>query len=77
MRTAFILLRRVCWPLLDLGFRIWLAQQFFVSGLIKVTHWETASGPRGARVSGVVVESDGGGVTRGLRSKSIAPIFPR
>ena len=39
---AFILLRRVCWPLLDLGFRIWLAQQFFVSGLLKLTHWETA-----------------------------------
>ena len=39
---AFILLRRVCWPLLDLGFRIWLAQQFFVSGLIKATHWQTA-----------------------------------
>ncbi len=38
----FALLRRVCWPLLDLGFRIWLAQQFFVSGVIKVTHWETA-----------------------------------
>ncbi|HWS64093.1 MAG TPA: FAD-dependent oxidoreductase [Steroidobacteraceae bacterium] len=39
---AFSLLRRVCWPLLDLGFRIWLAQQFFVSGVIKVTHWDTA-----------------------------------
>jgi len=39
---VFILLRRVCWPLLDLGIRIWLAQQFLVSGLLKVTHWETA-----------------------------------
>src|SRR5260221_7222 len=39
---AFSLLRRVCWPLLDLGFRIWLAQQFFVSGVIKVTHWDSA-----------------------------------
>ena len=39
---AFSLLRRMCWPLLDLGFRIWLAQQFFVSGVIKVTHWDTA-----------------------------------
>src|SRR6266702_3015611 len=39
---AFSLLRRACWPLLDLGFRVWLAQQFFVSGVIKVTHWETA-----------------------------------
>src|SRR6266567_3755711 len=40
--NAFSLLRRVCWPLLDFGFRIWLAQQFFVSGVIKVTHWDTA-----------------------------------
>ena len=39
---TFFLVRRVCWPLLDLVFRFWLAQQFFVSGLIKVTHWETA-----------------------------------
>src|SRR5882762_7423511 len=39
---AFSLLRRAFWPLLDLGFRIWLAQQFFVSGVIKVTHWDTA-----------------------------------
>jgi len=39
---AFNLLRRACWPLLDLGFRFWLAQQFFVSGVLKVTHWETA-----------------------------------
>ena len=39
---GFMLLRRLCWPLLDLGFRIWLAQQFFVSGLLKVTHWQTA-----------------------------------
>ena len=39
---VFILVRRVCWPPLDLGIRIWLAQQFFVSGLLKVTHWETA-----------------------------------
>jgi len=39
---GFMLLRRLCWPLLDLGFRVWLAQQFFVSGLLKVTHWETA-----------------------------------
>ena len=39
---TFLLVRRVCWPLLDLVFRFWLAQQFFVSGLIKVTHWETA-----------------------------------
>jgi putative oxidoreductase len=39
---AFSLLRRACWPLLDVGFRIWLAQQFFVSGVLKVTHWETA-----------------------------------
>ena len=39
---ASCLLRRLCWPLLDFGFRIWLAQQFFVSGLLKVTHWQTA-----------------------------------
>ncbi len=65
---AFGLLRRVCWPLLDLGFRIWLAQQFFVSGVLKVTHWETAlelaaheypvswMGPTAAAYTGAAIE---------------------
>ena len=30
------------WPQLDLVVRLWLAQIFFVSGVMKLTHWETA-----------------------------------
>ena len=38
----FRVLRGVAWPVLDLGIRIWLAQIFFVSGVLKVTNWQTA-----------------------------------
>jgi uncharacterized membrane protein YphA (DoxX/SURF4 family) len=38
----FRLARIAAWPLIDLGIRIWLAQIFFVSGVLKVTHWHTA-----------------------------------
>lgn len=36
------LLSKLSWPALDLGLRVWLARSFFVFGLIKVTHWQTA-----------------------------------
>jgi putative oxidoreductase len=35
-------LKVVAWPIIDLGMRVWLAQIFFVSGVIKATHWQTA-----------------------------------
>lgn len=33
---------RVVWPALDLLARLWLAQGFFVSGVLKLASWETA-----------------------------------
>ena len=30
------------WPVLDWGIRIWLAQSYLMSGLLKVTHWQSA-----------------------------------
>lgn len=38
----FQTLKVAVWPFIDLGMRVWLAQIFFVSGVIKVTHWQTA-----------------------------------
>jgi len=38
----FRLARIAAWPLIDLSIRIWLAQIFFVSGVLKVTNWHTA-----------------------------------
>jgi NADH dehydrogenase/putative oxidoreductase len=38
----FRTLSAAAWPFIDLSIRLWLAQIFFVSGLIKVTHWQTA-----------------------------------
>ena len=35
-------LRASVWPLLDVMARLWLAQTFFVSGVIKLTNWQTA-----------------------------------
>lgn len=35
-------LRRLLWPKFELGIRLWLAQMFFVSGALKLTHWQTA-----------------------------------
>ena len=70
----FALLRRVCWPLLDLGFRIWLAQQFFVSGVIKVTHWETALN-LAAQEYPVSWMSPAAAAYTGAAIEVIAPIF--
>jgi NADH dehydrogenase/putative oxidoreductase len=38
----FRLLRKLGWPLFDLAVRIGLAQGFFISGVLKVTHWQNA-----------------------------------
>ena len=38
----FRIVRATAWPILDAGTRWWLAQVFFVSGVLKVTHWQTA-----------------------------------
>lgn len=35
-------IRVTLWPVADLLIRVWLAQAFFVSGILKVTHWQTA-----------------------------------
>ena len=35
-------LRGLVWPTLELAIRLWLAQIFFVSGALKLTHWQTA-----------------------------------
>ncbi|MEP6884485.1 MAG: NAD(P)/FAD-dependent oxidoreductase [Gammaproteobacteria bacterium] len=40
--SFFRMLQFAAWPFIDLGVRVWLAQIFFVSGVIKVTHWQTA-----------------------------------
>ena len=45
------LLSRLSWPAFDLCLRVWLAQSFLVSGLLKVTHWQTAPSGR-AQISG-------------------------
>jgi NADH dehydrogenase FAD-containing subunit/uncharacterized membrane protein YphA (DoxX/SURF4 family) len=56
------------WPLFDLFVRLWLAQTFFVSGLLKLANWDTALylaefeypvswlAPATAAVAGVTVE---------------------
>jgi putative oxidoreductase len=35
-------LRGLAWPKVELLIRLWLAQIFFVSGVLKLTHWDTA-----------------------------------
>jgi NADH dehydrogenase/putative oxidoreductase len=35
-------LRGLAWPKAELLIRLWLAQIFFVSGVLKLTHWDTA-----------------------------------
>ena len=35
-------LRGVLWPKCELAIRLWLAQMFFVSGALKLTHWQAA-----------------------------------
>jgi NADH dehydrogenase FAD-containing subunit/uncharacterized membrane protein YphA (DoxX/SURF4 family) len=39
---VFRTLRSAAWPLVDLGIRLWLAQIFFVSGVLKLTNWPAA-----------------------------------
>jgi NADH dehydrogenase/putative oxidoreductase len=39
---TFRVIRVAAWPAVDLLMRIGLAQIFFMSGLLKVTHWQTA-----------------------------------
>ena len=68
---AFRTLERSFGSLLDLAVRLWLAEAFFVSGLLKITNWETALflsaneypvswlDPTTAAVLGVVVELAG------------------
>ena len=34
--------QRVGWPLLDLAMRLWLGQAYFVSGIVKLTNWQSA-----------------------------------
>ena len=35
-------LERAAWPVLDLVLRLWLAEAYLASGLVKVTNWQTA-----------------------------------
>lgn len=42
LADAFRLLERSFGPLLDLGVRLWVAQAFFVSGVLKISNWQTA-----------------------------------
>jgi len=35
-------LRALAWPRVELVIRLWLAQIYFVSGVLKLTHWDTA-----------------------------------
>src|SRR5258708_11914658 len=35
-------LRGLAWPKVELAIRLWLAQIYFVSGVLKLTHWDTA-----------------------------------
>ncbi len=38
----FSVAERAAWPVLDLLIRLWLAQSFFVSGILKLSNWENA-----------------------------------
>jgi putative oxidoreductase len=42
--VAFVVraMEKTLWPLLDLVIRLWLAQVFFVSGVLKAANWENA-----------------------------------
>ena len=65
-------LRGLAWPKAELAIRLWLAQIFFVSGVLKLTHWDTAlylaaheypvswASPGTAAVIGVSIEVIGG-----------------
>jgi uncharacterized membrane protein YphA (DoxX/SURF4 family) len=39
---ALRFMQRTLDPLVDLAIRLWLAQIFFVSGVLKVSHWDNA-----------------------------------
>ncbi len=41
-QIPFRLFEKIAWPKIDLAIRLWLAQLFFVSGVLKLTHWDTA-----------------------------------
>jgi putative oxidoreductase len=40
--SAFRVTQQVVWGSFDLALRLWLSQAFFVSGVLKLTHWDTA-----------------------------------
>jgi NADH dehydrogenase/putative oxidoreductase len=42
LASAIRLSQRVLWPVLDLLIRLWLAQTFFVSGILKAADWDNA-----------------------------------
>ena len=42
LASAIRLSQRGLWPFLDLVIRLWLAQTFFVSGLLKAANWDNA-----------------------------------
>ena len=44
-------LRGLFWPKCELAIRLWLAQMFFVSGALKLTHWQTALASHGYPVA--------------------------
>ena len=39
---TYRVLRGIVWPKVDLGIRLWLAKIFVVSGVVKITSWQTA-----------------------------------
>ncbi len=39
---GFRILRRGAGPLVDLAIRLWIAQVFFISGVVKIANWDTA-----------------------------------
>jgi putative oxidoreductase len=65
------LAQRAAWPILDLAVRLWLAQAYFVSGVLKLTNWQTALNlaaneypvrwlsPVAAAYTGVTIETAG------------------
>jgi NADH dehydrogenase/putative oxidoreductase len=68
-RTAVAgIVRSLVWPKIDLVIRLWLAGLFFASGVLKLTHWQTALdlarneypvswlGPVAAAYTGVTIE---------------------
>ena len=66
------IVRSAVWPKVDLAIRLWLAQVFFVSGVLKLTTWQTAldlarneypvswMSPVAAAYTGVSIEVIGG-----------------